>query len=69
MQLSPILLVGDRLNPFKHSRSNCIGLPDGVRAGAKRLGRKKELTPTQRDLCMQYSLSGRPSVPFFFGVC
>lgn len=34
--------------------------PYGVRAGAKRLGRKKELTPTQRDLCMQYSLSGRP---------
>ena len=67
-QLSLILLVSDRSSPFGHPRSNRIGLSDGVRAGAKRLGRKKELSPTQRDLCVQYSLSGRLSVPFLFGV-
>ncbi|KIM45389.1 hypothetical protein M413DRAFT_65987 [Hebeloma cylindrosporum] len=32
----------------------------GVRAGAKRLGRKKELTDHQKELCLQHSLSPRP---------
>ncbi|PPQ93788.1 hypothetical protein CVT25_013497 [Psilocybe cyanescens] len=34
--------------------------PYGVRAGAKRLGRKRELSERQRDLCLQHSLSPRP---------
>jgi len=34
--------------------------PYGVRAGAKRLGRKKELTDRQKELCLQHSLSPRP---------
>ncbi|KAF8972985.1 tRNA guanosine-2'-O-methyltransferase [Flammula alnicola] len=34
--------------------------PYGVRAGAKRLGRKKELPDYKKDLCLQHTLSGRP---------
>ncbi|KAF8902881.1 tRNA guanosine-2'-O-methyltransferase [Gymnopilus junonius] len=34
--------------------------PYGVRAGAKRLGRKRELSERQRELCLQHSLSPRP---------
>ncbi|KAF8197920.1 RNA methylase [Pholiota molesta] len=34
--------------------------PYGVRAGAKRLGRKKELPDHKRHLCLQHTLNGRP---------
>ncbi|KAF4620526.1 hypothetical protein D9613_000293 [Agrocybe pediades] len=34
--------------------------PYGVRAGAKRLGRKRELSERQRELCLQHSISPRP---------
>ncbi|KAF9484434.1 tRNA guanosine-2'-O-methyltransferase [Pholiota conissans] len=34
--------------------------PYGVRAGAKRLGRKKELPDYKKDLCLQHTLNGRP---------
>lgn len=33
---------------------------DGVRAGAKRLGRKKELPDYKKELCLQHTLNGRP---------
>lgn len=39
-----------------------LTLLDGVRAGAKRLGRKKELPDYKKDLCLQHTLSGRPWV-------
>ncbi|KAH9484987.1 tRNA (guanine(10)-N2)-methyltransferase [Psilocybe cubensis] len=34
--------------------------PYGVRAGAKRLGRKRELSERQKELCLQHSLAPRP---------
>ncbi|KJA27817.1 hypothetical protein HYPSUDRAFT_34967 [Hypholoma sublateritium FD-334 SS-4] len=34
--------------------------PYGVRAGAKRLGRKKELPDYKKELCLQHTLNGRP---------
>ena len=54
-QSSPIPLVGFLLSchfifTFRiHS--------DGVRAGAKRLGRKKQLTDAQKELMLQHRLS------------
>lgn len=41
-------------------RPNDVYSADGVRAGAKRLGRKKELPDHKKDLCLQHTLNGRP---------
>ena len=46
--------------PFK-------SISDGVRAGAKRLGRKKQLTDAQKELMLQHRLS--PSNPCVVPIC